>query len=140
LVFSGLPDLALDPLQRGLRLSPHDPHRWARLHYIGIAHLNAGEHVRALPWFEQAWALHRYWGIPLWRAAAFAGTGQRERALELRPAIGLDNEQRQWNRNSRHPAYLSQVREHVIAPLVDCGALDDFSSFDAWAARQRRGV
>jgi adenylate cyclase len=35
---------AVEPLQRGLRLSPHDPHAFAWLQFLAFAHFLSGEH------------------------------------------------------------------------------------------------
>ena len=141
MTLSGRSELAIEPLQRALRLSPHDPHRWMTLLRLGAAWMYLGEAAKALPWFDQMWALHPHWYLPLHRAAVLARLGDRKRALELRPQFGLEDpdQPRRWNRTSRHPEFLRQVRDHLYGPLVEAGILDDFSFYEAWAARQRRG-
>jgi adenylate cyclase len=137
--FMGRAELAVEPLERALRLSPHEPHRWTTLTRIGSAAICLGEHARAIPWLEQSWALNQHWMLPLLRAAAFARTGETERAHALRPAMALEGSPyRQWQRVSDHPVFLQQLREQVYGPLVEHGVIRDFSFFDAWAARQRR--
>lgn len=141
LLLSARSDLALGPLQRALRVSPHDPHRWMTLLRLGAARIYLGEHAKAQPWLEQAWALQQHWQLPMHRAAVFARLGEPGRAFELRPQLAWDDGSgpRRWSRVSRDPAFLLQVREQLHGPVVECGVLEDFSFFEAWAARQRRG-
>ncbi|AWI57495.1 hypothetical protein AB395_00001841 [Sinorhizobium fredii CCBAU 45436] len=47
-LFLGRAALATEPLQRGLRLSPHDPLAFLWLHFLAFAHFLAGESDKAL--------------------------------------------------------------------------------------------
>jgi tetratricopeptide (TPR) repeat protein len=138
--YAGRSELAFEPLERALRLSPRDPHRWLTHLRLGMAAVSLGDHARALPWLDRAWALNAHWTIPPFRAAACIRTGELERAFELQPLYSPEGLlHRQWMRVSGHPVFFSQLREHLCRPLVEAGLVADYSGFDDWAARQRRG-
>jgi adenylate cyclase len=93
--FSNRPDLAIEALQRAMRLSPLDPRRWNFYGGLALAHLVAGRHEEATEWADRA--LHeqpRATAVLGFKAAACGHLGRVEeggecvrRLLKLRPGF-----------------------------------------------------
>lgn len=140
LKLSGECERALAPLERALALSPRDPHRWVVQSRLGVALLLAGRSDAARPWLEQSCALHPHWGTVMMLAAALSNLGERDAAVALtRRSAPPQHTHSRFNRLSRHPVYLRQMREQVFAALVRCGLRPDMGFADEWQARQVAG-
>ena len=48
MAFAGRAAQAIEPLQRGLRLSPHDPQAFIWLQFLALAHFLQSEHEEAI--------------------------------------------------------------------------------------------
>ncbi|MCI0430074.1 MAG: adenylate/guanylate cyclase domain-containing protein [Rhodospirillales bacterium] len=98
-VWLGLPEVALEDIQRAMRLSPHDRHFSQMQVVTSYAHFCAGRYVEALSWVEKA-LLVRPSHLTALRvlAASCALDGRHEQASkamvrlrELDPALRLSN-------------------------------------------------
>jgi tetratricopeptide (TPR) repeat protein len=56
--FANRPGLAIDALERSIRLSPFDPARWSSEGGLGFAHLLAGRYEEAVEWADRALHVH----------------------------------------------------------------------------------
>jgi TolB-like protein/Flp pilus assembly protein TadD len=96
--YEGRLDEALEQFEIAIKLSPHDPFRWAFYSYRSLAHLFRAEYEDAVSWARKAVAIPnaQYWA----RAHLLAALGhvgdqsQIEGAvrdlLEIKPAFSLD--------------------------------------------------
>lgn len=97
LAYEGRLDEAIEQFEIAVRLSPHDPFRWAFYSYRALAHLFRGEYDEAASWARRAVQIPnaQYWA----RAhlvAALGQIGDREQAekavadlLGLKPAFSV---------------------------------------------------
>ncbi len=89
---------ALDRAERGLRLSPLDPHRYQHLFFLGLAHYVAGNFEEAVRYGLQAQRENAlYTATPKLLAAAYAALGRDSAAAaaaamlrEREPGFSLD--------------------------------------------------
>ena len=68
--YEGRLDEAIKQFEIAIRLSPHDPFRWAFYSYRSLAHLFRGEFADAVSWARKATQIPnaQYWpGRTLWR-------------------------------------------------------------------------
>jgi adenylate cyclase len=95
--FSNRPDLAIEALQRAMRLSPLDPRRWNFYGGLALAHLVAGRHEETTEWADRALREQRRATAVLgFKAVACGHLGRVEegrecvrRLRELRPGFTL---------------------------------------------------
>ncbi len=71
-VWSGEPDVAIEHVERGYRLSPHEPHIFGMQSAIAMAHFFAGRHDEALAWARRAMKVHSHTLLATCVAAASA--------------------------------------------------------------------
>jgi len=93
------PDVAIEHLQRAMRLSPRDPLMFTMQGVTAFAHFFAGRYEEATSWAEKAfWERPNILATLRVAAASYALAGRREearkavaRALELDPDMRLSN-------------------------------------------------
>jgi tetratricopeptide (TPR) repeat protein len=97
LAYEGRTAEAIPHFEAAIRLSPHDPMRWAFLAYRALAHLLAGEYESASEWATKAIRVPNchYWAFAH-RVAALGHLGERQAAqeamrelLERKPSFSL---------------------------------------------------
>jgi len=85
LAYEGRLDEAIEHFEAAIRLSPHDPFRWAFYSYRSLAHLFRGEYVDAVTWARKSVQIPnaQYWArAHLVSALGHLGdSGQADRAL-----------------------------------------------------------
>ena len=98
LTYEGRLDEAITQFEVAIRLSPHDPFRWAFYSYRSLAHLFRGEHDEAAAWARRAVQVPnaQYWAMAH-LVAALGHLGDRpqiERAvadlLKVKPGFSID--------------------------------------------------
>jgi TolB-like protein len=136
----GRADLGLPYEQRGLDLSPRDPHLWCVLTRMGWLHIHLGDYEAALGWLQRAQALQSHWAIERGLIAMHANLGHIDRARELVALQPEEFTRCNWNRVSDHPDFLEQMRRHYFPGLRKAGALPYPGYDEEWLARQRRGA
>jgi tetratricopeptide (TPR) repeat protein len=98
-VWLGEPELALEHVQRAMRLSPHDPQLFNMQSCMGSAHFFAGQYAEASLWAEKAVRDNpRHLMPPITAAASNALAGRMTEArkavlriLEIDPSMRLSN-------------------------------------------------
>lgn len=122
-LFEGNCDAARVSLERGLALSPRDPHRWAAYLFMGMAHLLSGEHSTSIGWLEKSLsALPGYWVSVSWLSAAYAKLGRLGPAREVLATLDPDTAMhRRWMRTPDNPRWLSLIRQHYFGGLIESG-------------------
>jgi TolB-like protein len=100
--YSNRPALAIEALQRAMRLSPLDPQRWMFYGALALAHLVAGRYEDAIEWADRA--LHqqpRATAVVTYKAVACGYLGRVEegrecvrRLRELRPGASVAHSKR----------------------------------------------
>jgi TolB-like protein len=95
-LLTGSIDQTIPLVEGALRLSPRGPHIGARYHQIGLVHLLQSRTDDAIIWLETArGAFPAHAGIRAWLAAAYALSGETERAAaELTEARKLSRDDR----------------------------------------------
>jgi len=105
-VWRGEPDEALERIERALRFSPHDPHRFSMYAAAALAHFFAGRLDQALSWARNAMQTHTHTTILATSVAAASAALSGEQA-EAEAAMDklrrLDSEMRLSNIESRFP-------------------------------------
>lgn len=85
LAYEGRLDEALENFEIAIKLSPHDPFRWAFFSYRSLAHLFRGEYEEAVSWARQSTQVPnaQYWAWAHLTAASghLGDTGLSERAV-----------------------------------------------------------
>jgi tetratricopeptide (TPR) repeat protein len=85
LAYAGRLDEAIPRFQEAMRISPHDPYRWAFLTYGSIAYLFRGDHETAAKWaYEAVRVPNAHYGA---NAALVAALGHLDRPEECRGAV-----------------------------------------------------
>lgn len=138
-MYEGHCELTVAPIQRGLELSPRDPHRWAWLLFLGMAHVLSGDYGGGVRWIEKSLAvLPRFWISQLFLSAAYAQLGQINQARSVFAMLDGDAAvHRKWSRVSDNPRWLAQCREHYLEGLVKCGATTSKAADDSIARAKR---
>jgi adenylate cyclase len=79
---AGRPELAIEMLEKAIRLSPHDPQMGVFLFSTGLAHFVAGRYAEAAQWFNDSLRLWQY--NVTWRqlAASYALLGRMDEARD----------------------------------------------------------
>jgi len=93
LAYEGRLDEAIEQFEMAIRLSPHDPFRWAFFSYRSLAHLFRGEYAEAVQWARKAVQIPnaQYWATAhLVAALGYVGdAGQiktaREQLAKIKP-------------------------------------------------------
>jgi len=81
--FSNRPALAIEALQRAIRLSPLDPHRWTFWAALALAHLIAGRYEETIEWADRALHEHPAANHALgFKAVACSRLGRMEEGCE----------------------------------------------------------
>jgi DNA-binding SARP family transcriptional activator len=79
LAYSGRLDEAIPRFEEAMRISPHDPYRWAFLTYGSMAHLFRHEHEAAAKWaYEAVRVPNAHYGANAALVAALGHLGDRE--------------------------------------------------------------
>jgi adenylate cyclase len=103
-VFLGQPDLAIEHLQRAVRLSPLDPLIFIVQNGIVLAHFFAGRYEEALSWAQTTLRQNPNYAAAIIMAAVSGALAGREeetrkavaRLRELNPDVGLSNFEGVW--------------------------------------------
>ncbi|MCR9136734.1 MAG: tetratricopeptide repeat protein [Alphaproteobacteria bacterium] len=110
LAYEGRLDEAIEQFEIAIKLSPHDPFRWAFYSYRSLAHLFRGEHEDAVAWARRAVSIPnaQYWAY----AHLVTALGHLGDADACRSAIG--------NLHQVKPEFsISFAREHLFYLKLD---------------------
>ena len=122
LAYEGRLDEAIEQFEMAIRLSPHDPFRWAFYSYRSLAHLFRGETDEAVAWARKAAQIPnaQYWA-QAHLVAALGAAGDEGRAasarrelMAIKPEFSLDFARRRLfylKRADQLEAYLEGLRK-----------------------------
>jgi TolB-like protein/Tfp pilus assembly protein PilF len=127
LAYEGRLDEAIERFEVAIKLSPHDPFRWAFYSYRSLAHLFRGEHAEAAAWARKAVQTPnaQYWA---WahHVSALGHVGDRPQAesalrslMQMKPdfSLGFAREHLFYlKRADQLETYLEGLRKAGVAP------------------------
>jgi len=126
LAYEGRLDEAIEQFETAIRLSPHDPFRWAFYSYRALAHLFRGEHEDAVAWARRSVAIPnaQYWA----RAHLVAALGHltdarrareaRDELLQVKPEFSIEFAREHLfylKRDDQMEMYLDGLRKAGVA-------------------------
>ena len=126
LAYEGRLDEAIEQFETAIRLSPHDPFRWAFYSYRALAHLFRGEHEDAVAWSRRSVAIPnaQYWA----RAHLVAALGHltdarrareaRDELLRVKPEFSIEFAREHLfylKRDDQMEMYLDGLRKAGVA-------------------------
>jgi adenylate cyclase len=121
-VFLGRFDQASDPIQRAMRLSPHEPLTFDFAHYLALAQYHQGHYEEAAKFARMGIGFRPFHELYRTLAACYGQLGRAEEArvalAELRRLMPKDAE-RQWD--ATHPYVDPAHRAHFIDGLRKAG-------------------
>ncbi len=84
-IYIGEPEKTIPLVEKGIRLSPHDPRLFIWLSAVAVAHYQLRHYEQAVEVGRRAWALNRNWPVGL--RYVVAGLGRLGRIEEAQPAL-----------------------------------------------------
>jgi len=116
LAYAGQLEESIACFDDAIRLSPHDPYRWAFLMYGSLAYLFLKQHDKAIEWARQAIRLpNSHYRSNAVLISALGHTGQTEKAQEALSEL-----------LKRQPDYSCKVARNSLFYVKDAGQVDHY--------------